>query len=130
MPENWSDWIGLIGAIGLLLFGGGGVVAWFRLRSDNKKGVRQDNRADSDSLNAQAVALVETQFNYLVKPLKDELEEVRATVETLKKEIKTTKDKYALAIAHIVLLYTWIKQHLPDGEKVPPPPPASLAEDI
>lgn len=130
MFDSWSEWMGIVSAIGLVLFGGGGVVAWFRLRDDSKKGVRQDNRSDSDALNAQAVALVENQFNYLVKPLQEELDRVGQVVVELKAEVKSHKAKYTLAIAHIVALYAWIKQHVPGDEKVPPPPPDILAEDL
>ena len=126
---EWSDWVAVVGAIGLFLFGGGGLVAWLRLRDDSKKGVRQDNRSDSDALNAQAVALVENQFNYLVKPLQDELGRVNVKVKELETEVKTRKAKYTLSIAHFVALYAWIKTHVP-GEKLPPPPPDLLAEDL
>ena len=130
MPNEWSSWISVITAIGLFLFGGGGIIAWFRLRDDSKKGVRQDNRSDSDALNAQAVALVENQFNYLVKPLQDELTRVNVKVVELTAEVKSHRAKYTLAIAHIVALYAWIKHHVPGDEKVPPPPPDILAEDL
>lgn len=130
MPENWSDWIAFIGSIGILVGGGGGIIAWFRLRDDSKKGVRQENRSDSDSLNAQAVALVETQFNYFIKPLRDELEQVKRTVTELEAQIKTHKDKYAIAIAHIITLYAWIKVHITGTDETPPPPPPALAEDV
>lgn len=128
MPESLSDWIGVIAAIGMILFGGGGIVAWFKLRDDSKKGVRQENRSDSDSLNAHAVAILEVQFNYLVKPLQGELETVRAKVASLEIEVGTHRTMYRLAIGHIQTLYGWIKRHYPD--QVPPHPPTELAGDL
>lgn len=130
MPETFSDWLSIATVIGMVLFGGGGVIAWFKLREDSKKGVRQENRSDSDSLNAKAVAIVEMQFNYLVKPLQSELDSVRNKVEQLQMEVASHKARYDLAIAHIRKLYAWFAAHLPGTDKVPPPPPIELAGDI
>lgn len=132
MPESISDWVIIIGAIGLFVFGGGGVIAWFRLRDDSRKGVRQENRSDSDALNAQAVALVETQFNYLVKPLQIELQAVRDEVARLNTEVRAHRAMYDLAVTHIRTLYNWIKKHMTaEMELSPPPaPPVELLGDL
>lgn len=134
MLSEISDWLSVISVVGLILFGGGGLLAWFKYRSDRKQGVRQENRADVDSLNVRAVAMIETQFTYLVKPLKEEIEGLRLNVKDLEKEVKAHRALYQIAVTHIRALYAWISQHMPTDaiHKVPdvPPPPPELAEDL
>lgn len=134
MLKDISDWLSVISVVGLILFGGGGLLAWFKYRSDRKQGVRQENRADVDSLNVRAVAMIETQFTYLVKPLQDELNGLRIQVKELDKEVKAHRALYQIAVTHIRALYAWISQHMPTDTvpKIPdvPPPPAELAEDL
>ena len=130
--DEWSDWIGLVAAIGMLLFGGGGVVVIFKQRADAKNGIREQNRSDIDSLNARAVAIVENQFNFLVTPLKEEVTQLKAEVKELKTEAESTRTKYWKAITHIRTLYAYIAKHMPtDVVTTPvPAPPEDLANDI
>ena len=132
MPNGVSEWILIAGALSMLLFGGGGVVAWMKQRRDAKAGVRQENRADVDSLNAQAIAIVENQFNYLVKPLKEEVDKLKGEVKELRTEAENTRTKYWKAITHIRVLYSWIAKHMPAEVEVTmvPAPPEDLADDI
>lgn len=132
MPESISDWVGIFAAVGMILFGGGGFLAWRKFLNDKKVGVQQENRADVDSFNARAVAMIETQFNFLVKPLQDELKRVNQKIESLEKDVKLHKELYAAALGHIRLLYDWIARHLPtDFDKTDvPSPPKELADDL
>lgn len=132
MPESISDWVGVFAGIGMILFGGGGFLAWRKFNNDKKVGVQQENRADVDSFNARAVAMIETQFNFLVKPLQDELKRVNEKIEGLEKEVKVHKELYRLALDHIRMLYAWIASHLPpDFDKTDvPSPPKELADDL
>lgn len=132
MSNEISNTLALIAGIGMLLFGGGGVAAYIKQRRDSKSGVRQDNRADGDSLNARAIAIVESQFNFLVKPLQEKVTGLEESVTKLQLEIESTKSKYWKAVTHIRTLYAWIAKHMPaDVETtIVPPPPVELAEDI
>ncbi len=133
MPESISDWIGTIAGIGMILFGGGGFLAWRKFHNDKKVGVQQETRADVDSFNARAVAMIETQFNFLVKPLQEELVRVNTKLELLQKEVQVHKDLYGAALLYIRVLYDWIARHLPktdlEEDDVPRPPP-TLADDL
>jgi hypothetical protein len=124
-----GDWATIIGAVTLLLFGGGGVAAWLKQRQDNKNGVRQENRSDTDSLNARAVALVESQFNYLVKPLQEKLGHMEVELEKLRADLKVNQKLYRLAAEYIQVLLGWIALKLPDAHDRPPIP-VELAEDV
>lgn len=133
MPSTLSDWIGVIGAIAVIIFGGGGIGAYLKQRHDARNGVRQENRADVDSLNARTVAILESQFNYLVKPMQDQVSSLRTEVQDLTKEVKIHRALYLTAIEHIKTLYAWIARHIPSDieEKTEiPKPPATLVNDL
>lgn len=127
-----AEWTALVGAVGLLLFGGGGLVAWLRHRSDNRRGVTQERRADVDSLNAHSIAIIENQVKYLVDPLKSEIDQLRKAQAEQKAELKKHQDeskryreRYYLAISVIQDLYDWITEHMPltaNGNRLEPPP--------
>lgn len=128
-----NEWATLVTGIITVAFGGGGIAALVKARSDVRNGVRDSSRQDTDSLNARAIAVVETQFNYLVKPLQDKVNGLESKVETLKVEIEDAKTKYWKAVSHIRTLYTWISRHIPvdlDESTAVPAPPADLAGDI
>lgn len=132
MPDEWNEWVALISGIAILIFGGGGVVAWLKQRADAKQGVRQENRSDTDSLNARAVAMLETQFNYLVKPLQDKVGGLETEIASLKEEVKTHAALYKIAVNHIKVLYNWIARHVPselDQTEIPAPP-TELVNDL
>lgn len=111
------------------LFGGGGVVAFLRARDDNKRGVRGDTRADTDSLSARAVAIVESQFTFLVKPLQDKVDGLETKVTHLQEEADKQRAKYWSAITYIRKLYGWIAYTHPNNVDFPQPP-EDLADDI
>lgn len=133
MPDEPSEWVAWITAIAMLLFGGGGVVAWVKQRQDGKNGVRQETRADTDSLNARAVAIIDTQFTYLIEPLKNELNDLRTEVRTLKSEAKTYQTLYQISVDYIRTLYSWIARHMPpefEQTHIPPPPEELAKENL
>lgn len=127
--ESTSLWVILVPLIAAGFFGGGGLVAFLKTRDDAKKGIRQESRADVDSLNARAVAIVESQFQYLVKPLQDKVDGLDKKVEYLSKEVEVQKNRYWTAIRLIRKLYTWITVNYPDRNDVPQPS-SDLAKDI
>ena len=132
MLDEWNEWVALVSAIAVILFGTGGVVAWLRQRQDAKQGVRQENRQDTDSLNARAVAMLETQFNYLVQPLQKKVDDLETDVTRLNEEVKTHAALYKMAVKHIKVLYTWIARHMPNelDQTEIPAPPVELAADL
>lgn len=132
MPSTVSDWLAFIAAAGIFLFGGGGVIAWVKQRRDSKNGIKQESRADNDSLNAQAIAIVENQFNFLVKPLTEKVERLESQVKELTTEADSQRTKYWKAVTHIRTLYAWIAKHMPAEIEttIVPPPPVDLADDI
>lgn len=133
MPQSPAELVAYITALGMLLLGGGGLSSYIKQRKDIKNGVRQENRADTDSLNVRAVAMLETQFNYLVKPLEiristltSEVSLLEAEVKSLEKEVKAHRTLYLIAVDHIRTLYSWISRHIPtdvyEGTEIPKPP--------
>lgn len=133
MPVTPAEWVAYISAFGMLLLGSGGIASYIKQHRDAKNGVRQENRADNDSLNVRAVAMLETQFNYLVKPLEtrittltSEVSLLEAEVKSLEKEVKAHRTLYLLAVDHIRTLYAWISRHIPsdvyEGTEIPKPP--------
>jgi hypothetical protein len=132
MFDELSDWLALGAAVGMLLFGGGGVVAWRKQHADAKNGVRNENRADVDSLNARAVAIVETQFNFLIQPLQEEVAGLKTEVKSLRIEVESYKTMYWKAVTYIRQLTGWIARHMPmELEQTEiPTPPVELLKDI
>lgn len=132
MPSSLSDWIGVIAAIGMILFGGGGAAAWLKQRHDRKNGIRQENRNDIDSLNARAVAIIETQFNYLIKPLQEKLDTQTAELKRLEADVRQFSNLYQVAVGHIRSLYAWITRHMPadvlDNTEIPKPPDSLMGD--
>ena len=124
-----NPWAIIIPLLAAGFFGGGGIVAFIRSRDDAKKGIRQESRADIDSLNARAVAIVESQFQYLVKPLQDKVEGLEKRIESLSRDNEVQRNKYWQAIRFIRKLYTWISVHYPDRIDVPQPP-AEISDDV
>lgn len=133
MPQTPAEYVAYITALGMLLLGGGGLSSYLKQRKDGKNGVRQENRADNDSLNVRAIAMLETQFNYLVKPLENriasltsEVSLLELEVKSLEKEVKAHRTLYLLAVSHISTLYSWISRHIPtdvyEGTEIPKPP--------
>lgn len=112
-----------------VLFGAGGIVAFYRARVDSNKGVREDSRADIDSLNARAIAISQAQFDLLVTPLKTEVGELKTEVKTLRGEVEAQKNKYWDAVSYIRAIHLWISRHFPDRTDFPQPS-SELAEDI
>lgn len=132
MPNGVSDWLAIISVASIFLFGGGGVVAWMKQRRDSKNGVRQESRADNDSLNAQAIAIVENQFNYLVKPLTEKVDGLETKIKDLEAQVDKMTSKYWKAISFIRTLYAWIAKHMPSDVETTlvPAPPTELVDDI
>lgn len=127
------DWIAILTLVSTLLLGGGGVVAIYQARVGAKQGIREGNQKETDSLNARAIAIVETQFTFLVQPLQDKVVTLETRVQGLQTEIDTQRSKYWKAITHIRTLYSWIARHIPtdlDETTQVPAPPADLAGDI
>lgn len=116
-------------AILTVVFGGGGVAALIKARADRRKGVREDSRADVDSLNARAIAISQAQFDLLVTPLKNEVGELKTEVRELKTEVDNQKNKYWDAVTYIRSILVWLSRHFPDRTDFPQPS-SSLAEDI
>jgi len=112
-----------------LVFGGGGIAALIKARADKRKGIREDSRADVDSLNARAIAISQAQFDLLVTPLKTEVVELKSEVKNLRAEVDAQKDKYWDAVTYIRAVLLWISRHFPDRTDFPQPS-ANLAEDI
>lgn len=74
-------------------------------------------------------AIVKTQTEAIVEPLRREVEGLRAEVSTLRTEVELVRTRYWRAIAHIRALATWIHRHSPEPVGLPTPP-AEIANDI
>lgn len=122
-------WAVAIPVIAMGVFGGGGLVAYLKNRSDAKRGIHQETRADTDALNARAIAIVESQFQYLVKPLQDKVEGLETKVATLEIEAELQRNKYWGAIRYIRKLYAWASTQ-PVDRGTMPQPSEDLAKDI
>ncbi|QGJ88900.1 hypothetical protein PBI_TEAMOCIL_46 [Microbacterium phage Teamocil] len=129
--ESSMPWLTPLIAIGTLLLGSGGVVAWRRLTHDKRIGVAQQETAEDDALSNRWKAIIETQTKVLLEPMQAQIASLTREVGEVKVELEASRRKYWSAITHIRTLYNWIARHLPeDIESTAPPPPAVLAEDI
>lgn len=123
-------WLTPLIALGTLLLGSGGVVAWRRLTHDKRIGVAQQETAEDDALSNRWKSIIETQTKVLLEPMQEQIGELKSEVAGLKTEVAESRRKYWGAIGYIRSLQTWITRHLPDSIEQVPPPPAILAEDI
>ncbi|QDH93096.1 hypothetical protein QDA02_gp69 [Microbacterium phage Margaery] len=123
-------WLTPLIALGTLLLGSGGVVAWRRLTHDKRIGVAQQETAEDDALSNRWKSIIETQTKVLLEPMQEQIGELKNEVAGLKTEVAESRRKYWGAIGYIRSLQTWITRHLPDSIEQVPPPPAILAEDI
>ena len=131
VPLEPEPWIVPILAILTILFGGGGVAAIMKARSDKKIGVAQADVAEDDSIAARWERIIKAQTESLVGPLQARLADVEGKVRALEEELVATRTKYWRAVKYIRNLMTWITVHIPaDDSKTPPAPPTELVEDL
>lgn len=125
-------WLGPVITLLMGLAGGGGIVAWFRLRHDKRIGVAQQEVAEDDALSNRWKAIIEAQTKSLLEPMQTRLRDVEGKVTDLEGQLGESKRKYWSAITHIRTLYNWIARHMPDDieQTQVPAPPVALAEDI
>ena len=117
---------GLIAATGT-----GGVVAFYRVWVDHKKGARDATMKGFqeviDSLQEEILRLKESRRDDREQAFR-EREEDRARLTRVEKQITVERDLKWLSIQHIRSLYAWIALHLPGS--APPAVPDALSEHI
>lgn len=112
------------------LFGGGGISSYVQARTDRKRGIGQVEVSQNDAIAHRWQAIVTTQTEALVTPLRERVDELEDDLRDMKLELSTSRAKYWRAIMYIRQLQTYIIRHLPDGQPHTPDPPAEIAEDI
>ena len=125
-------WLGTAIAVLTVLFGTGGVVAFYKARHDAAQGVAQHEVVADDSIANRWKAIIEAQTISLLDPMQRRLKEVEGKVSTLETELAGARRKYWVAISHIRTMYAWISRHLPEEVEQTqiPAPPATLVDDI
>ncbi|WKW86991.1 membrane protein [Microbacterium phage Hermeonysus] len=123
-------WLGPLIAVGSLLLGSGGLVAWRRLTHDKRIGVAQQETVEDDALSNRWKAIIETQTKVLLEPMQAQIATLTTEVAEVKVELAESRRKYWGAVGYIRTLHNWINRHLPESVEQVPPPPAILAEDI
>lgn len=125
-------WVGTAIAVLTILFGTGGVVAFYRARHDAMQGVAQHEVVADDSIANRWKAIIEAQTISLLEPMQKRLREVEGKVGALETELAGARRKYWVAISHIRTMYAWISRHLPEEVEQTqiPAPPATLVDDI
>lgn len=107
------EWPGIVSLVISGLLGSGGVVAFLSYRKDRDRGIREDDRADDESLNTRFSALMDSQVKYLVQPLQDKYAELDKKYELLSEKFDQLLDNYSLALDHINdLRRLWPESHL------------------
>lgn len=124
----------ILSVIGFLITASGGLVVWFRLRPDIKKLRAETRRVDLDAALAgdkaedeHWEAIVRTQVDVIVTPLRQEVTELRAEVSALRTEVETFRTRYWRAIAYIRTLLALHGRH---SSEPAPTAPSEIAADI
>lgn len=126
-PLNWLVAVGgLVGG----LFGGGGIATYVQARTDRRKSVGEMEVSKNDAISAQWQAIVKTQTESLVAPLRESIREMEEEMDGLKGELHDSRAKYWRAVTYIRKLQTYIIRHLPEGQAKPPEPPVEIVGDI
>jgi len=125
-------WVTPVIAILTMVFGGGGIAAWVKVRYDKRLGVAQQETAEHDSLASRWRAIIETQTKALLEPMTLRIGTLEGKVSTLESELAASRRKYWIAISHVRTLYAWISRHMPEDveQTQVPAPPATLVDDI
>ncbi|WKW87077.1 hypothetical protein SEA_NICOLE72_40 [Microbacterium phage Nicole72] len=131
-PDPSMPWLGPLIAVGSLLLGSGGVVAWRRLTHDKRIGVAQQETAEDDALSNRWRAIIEAQTKVLLEPMTTRIQTLETKVGTLESELEASRRKYWSAVTYIRQLLTWISRHMPSDIETTqvPQAPSTLAEDI
>lgn len=125
-----SAWASFIGPLVASLLGGGGIVGILNWRSQKKRGIRQEDRADDDAMSRRAQDLIKTQFEMLVQPLQAEVGRLREEVVAMKLSLDMQRNRYWRLITYTRSLRLWGSAHVkPEAPKMPDPP-SDLSEDL
>lgn len=129
IPSETFRWAGA-GVAGLL--GSGGLVAWFKLRSDSRAGVASHELAEDQAISQNWQRIIEIQTEALIQPLQNRLQSIEAEFGQLKMELEASRRKYWSAISYIRQLLLWFNRHMADDleRTALPDPPKVLVEDL
>ena len=117
-------------AVPASLLGGGGIAGIITARSLKKQGIKQEDRADDNSVSNQAQELVKTQFEMLVKPLREEVSRLTSKMAEMEAKYDATQHRYWVAIKYLRELRHWIEVNVPDRKHDLPQPAEELNEDL
>lgn len=120
----------LLATIIASIFGSGGIAAILNWRHQKRTGIRQEDRADDDALAHRAEAMLKAQFEFLMKPLQDEVTRLRTEVRELREQINAQGARYTRLVAYTKLLREWVARHVTDQQPPPPQPPEDLLSDL
>ena len=114
------------------LLGSGGLVAWFKLRSDSRAGVASHELAEDQAISQNWQRIIEVQTEALIQPLQNRLQSIEVEFRELKAELEASRRKYWSAISYIRQLLLWFNRHMADDleHTALPDPPKVLVEDL
>lgn len=145
MPVDWMNevpvWITSVAIpLAVVLFGGGGLAAILRARSDAKIGVADQENAEEDSQSDRWKAIIEVQTRAVIEPLERKVAALDSKVTAQDQEIQSLKalleeatSRYWKAVGYIRTLITWINRNTPEDvlERTDVPDPHDdLAKDL
>lgn len=116
---------------------GGGLIVWFKLRPEIRLLRANAKKADVDAAvaedaadDAHWAAIVKTQTEAIVQPLRQEVERQGAEIVELRKEVREIRMTYRSALAYIRTLLAWIGRQHHGYPSDLPGAPAEIAADI
>jgi len=115
----------------LVALAGGGGAAWFLLRPQIKKLRAEAEKIDVDTRLVAAAAEdahLKTIVDYVVKPLREELHEVREKLTALESQVNTISRRYRMALEYVRQVLVWSRWHKDLDPPLPQAPPEILDE--
>lgn len=98
------------------------LTGWLQKRSDERRGIRSDEREDLDSL--------QSRYEKYVERIEGRLDDVETDLSTLRTELADERRRYRAALEHIRALTRWIARHVSPDVPGPPQPPEHITDDL
>lgn len=116
----------LPGLIGAVLTGIGGIVVgfvqWKKNQTDARLGVETSKRLGERQLYDQYEDFLELVQKHHIRPMQEQIAELRGDVAELRQEIKNERARYRAAVQHIREWQVWSDRYAPSVEPKPIPP--------
>lgn len=96
------------------------VTGWLQKRTDEKRGVRADDREDLTSQ--------QDRYERYIERVEGRLNDLESDIETLRTDLREERRRYRVAIEYLRVLIRWIDSYLPSETR--PAAPDILTDDL